>query len=312
MGATVMNELMKTNVNLQVGKIELENKAQLSTMIDEALKKYENIVVTLETEKETKKQRAELNKVKQALEDFRIEKKKAYLEPLDAFEADVKDLVGKIDKVVADIAGGLKELDEQQRAERSKRVDELVEEYGKCFEIVRKPSWLNKTAKEAHTIDDIKDQVREFEVQAKLREQSIETIRETCEINNLTPDGYIQLLESGAGDVLSIVKSINEAAQRKREQEAYNAEMERLKQEKEEAKPLPEPTKEEVIDVAKEVEPAPFETGELLTSVLELKGTLTQFQALNDALISSGVQIRELSTAQDYQEKLSELNAYAR
>ena len=39
-----MNELMKTNVNLQVGKIELENKAQLSAMIDEALKKYENIV----------------------------------------------------------------------------------------------------------------------------------------------------------------------------------------------------------------------------------------------------------------------------
>ena len=263
-----MNELMKTNVNLQVGKIELENKAQLSAMIDEALKKYENIVVTLETEKETKKQRAELNKVKQALEDFRIEKKKAYLEPLDAFEADVKDLVGKIDKVVSDIAGGLKELDEQQRQERSKRVDELVEEYGKGFEIVRKPSWLNKTAKEAHTIDDIKDQVREFEVQAKLREQSIETIRETCEINNLTPDGYIQLLESGAGDVLSIVKSINEAAQRKREQEAYNAEMERLKQEKEETKPLPEPTKEEVVDVAKEVEPAPLETGELLTSVL--------------------------------------------
>lgn len=306
-----MNELMKTNVNLQVGKIELENKAQLSAMIDEALKKYENIVVTLETEKETKKQRAELNKVKQALEDFRIEKKKAYLEPLDAFEADVKDLVGKIDKVVSDIAGGLKELDEQQRAERSKRVDELVEEYGKGFEIVRKSSWLNKTAKEAHTVDDIKDQVREFEVQAKLREQSIETIRETCEINNLTPDGYIQLLESGAGDVLSIVKSINEAAQRKREEEAYNAEMERLKQEKEEAKPLPEPTKEEVIDVAKKVEPAPFETDELLTSVLELKGTLTQFQALNDALIKAGVQIRELSTAQDYQEKLSELNAYA-
>ena len=300
-----MNELMKTSVNLQVGKIELENKAQLSMLIDEALKKYENVVVTLETEKETKKQRAELNKVKQALEDFRIEKKKAYLEPLEVFEADVKDLVGKIDKVVSDIAGGLKELDEQQRQERSKRVDELVEEYGKGFDIVRKPSWLNKTAKEAHTIDDIKDQVRELEVQAKLREQSIETIRETCEINNLTPDGYIQLLESGAGDVLSIVKSINEAAQRKREQEAYNAEMERLKQEKEETKPLPEPTKEEVID-------APFETGELLTSVLELKGTLTQFQALNDALISSGVQIRELSTVQDYQEKLSELNAYAR
>ena len=322
-----MNELMTTSVTLQPGKIELDNKEQLSLMIEELLKKYENAVVSVETEKEAKKQRAELNKVKIALSDFRIEKKKVYLEPLDAFEDDIKNLVAKLDKVIEDIGGGLKELDEQQRQERAKRVDELLEEYGKGFDIIRKPSWLNKTAKEAHIIDDIKDQAREFEVLAKQRTEAIDTIREMCESNNLTPDGYIQLLESGACDLLQIIKSINDAAQAKREREAkekelaliaeqkkqqeeeYNAEIARLESEKQN-EPLPEPTKEEVIDESKIDNAEPFETGELLTSVLELRGTLTQFKALNDALLESGVQIRELSTIEDFRAKLNELNGH--
>ena len=73
---------------------------------------------------------------------------------------------------------------------------------------------------------------------------------------------------------------------------------------------MPEPTKEEVIDESKIDNAEPFETGELLISVLELRGTLTQFKALNDALLESGVQIRELSTKEDFRAKLNELNGH--
>lgn len=323
-----MTELMMTSVKLEPGKIELENRDLLNKRIDETLKKYENTVVSVETEKEAKKQRAELNKVKLALESFRIEKKKIYLEPLDAFEDDVKSLVIKLDKVIGEIGAGLKELDELQRAERNERVEELIIEYGKGFEIIRKPSWLNKTAKEAHTIDDIKDQVREFEFLAKQRLEAIDTIREVCETNDLTPDGYIQLLESGAGDVMQIVKSINEAARAKRErierekelaqlaeqkkqqEDEYNAETARIKEKEENIEPLPAPTKEEVVDEVTTHNPEPFETGEVFTNVLELRGTMTQFRALNEALINSGVHIRELATEDDYKGKLIELFGY--
>ena len=46
-------------------------------MIEELLKKYENAVVSVETEKEAKKQRAELNKVKIALSDFSYREEKS-------------------------------------------------------------------------------------------------------------------------------------------------------------------------------------------------------------------------------------------
>ncbi|WP_373804534.1 DUF1351 domain-containing protein [Jeotgalibaca porci] len=317
-----MNELMTTSVKLQPGKIELENKAQLNSMIDELLKKYDNALVSVETEKEAKKQRAELNKVKTALSEFRIEKKKAYLEPLEVFENDIKGLVEKLDKVIEDIGGGLKELDEQQRQERAKRVEELLEEYGKGFDIIQKPSWLNKTAKETHTIDDIKDQVRELEIKAKQRIEAIDTIREVCETNNLTPDGYIQLLESGAGEVLQIIKSINDAAEAKREreakekelalieeqkkqqEEAYNEEVAKLEAEKLEAT---EPSNEELAEASNNDVREVVGTGEVFTSVLEIKFTTSQFEALNKALIASGVLIRELSTIEDFEEKLNEL-----
>ena len=324
-GQIKMNELMTTSVKLQPGKIELENKEQLELMIDELLKKYANVVVSIETEAEAKKQRKELNNVKKALSNFRIEKKKAYLEPLDAFEEDIKGLVEKLDKVIEDIGGGLKELDEQQRQERAKRVDELLEEYAKGFDVIRKPSWLNKTAKEVHTIDDIKDQVREIEVIAKQRIEAIYTIREMCDTNNLTPDGYIQLLESGAGDLIQIIKSINDAAQAKREREAKEKELaiiaEQKKQQEEayndevakrevEKPETTEPVNEEVSEAPNNDVSEEFETGEVFTSVLEIKFTTTQFEALNQSLIASGVLIRELSTIEDFQEKLNELMGY--
>ena len=131
------------------------NFEELKTEITEKAKDYAFLVYTDDQIKEAKKDRANLNKFKKALEDKRKEVKKQVLEPYDDFEDKIKELVGIVDEAVENIDGQIKEYEKGLIDIKEKRCREIYSEtIGDMdrvipYEKAWNPKWMNKTMTEA-------------------------------------------------------------------------------------------------------------------------------------------------------------------
>lgn len=170
------------------------NFESLKAELEERLVRYNSLVVTKETIKEAKEDRAGLNKLKTALETKRKEVKKEVMAPYTAFEAKMKELVALIDKPILAIDAQVKEFDEQTK--QAKRQD-IAEAYGTIIpdelkdiiplEAIMKPEWLNVSVtlkKIGEELEDIAKRTKtdmmvidtvEPEYQAAVREEYIAT-----------------------------------------------------------------------------------------------------------------------------------------
>lgn len=129
------------------------NFDELKAAIEDRMARYSTIVVTPDTIKDGKADRALLNKFREALETRRKEVKKQCLAPYNAFEAKIKELVALVDSPIAAIDTQLKAYEEQRK---EARMNELEAMYDKVFpEILHEiapfsyvldQKWLNATA----------------------------------------------------------------------------------------------------------------------------------------------------------------------
>ena len=103
------------------------NKEDLRVFLEQQLEKYKNLVVTVDTEKDCKKAKAELGKLETAIETFRKDTKKQLSEPIAQFEADCKELVMLIQEVKKPIDTQLKEIEERRKAEKESAIREEIE-----------------------------------------------------------------------------------------------------------------------------------------------------------------------------------------
>lgn len=104
------------------------NFEELKAQLAENLEPYANMVVTADTIKAAKEDRARLNKLREALETKRKEVKKECMAPYLGFEARVKELVGLIDQSIAVYDGQLKGFEEKRRAEKRAAVLAVYED----------------------------------------------------------------------------------------------------------------------------------------------------------------------------------------
>lgn len=111
--------------NFEELKAEITAKASL----------YKNMVYTDASIKEAKEDRAKLNKFITALEDKRKEVKKQCLQPYEAFEAQMKELVAIVNEPV-------KLIDEQVKGYENKQKEEKLEKIKEYWEITEHPEWL--------------------------------------------------------------------------------------------------------------------------------------------------------------------------
>lgn len=108
-----------------------EMKAELSANLE----KYKNLVITEDKTKEAKADRAKLNTLKTAIENKRKEVKKLCLEPYNAFEAKVKELVSLIDEPILQIDTQVKKFEQQKKDEKRKLLKEHFENIPKDNEV---------------------------------------------------------------------------------------------------------------------------------------------------------------------------------
>lgn len=111
------------------------NFDEIKAEISEKLQKFENLVYTDEQIKEAKADRSSLNKLKKALQDEKIRRKKEYLKPFEDFENKINEIIKLIDAPVGLIDKQVKEFEEKKKAD--KRI-----EIGAYWETTEHPEWL--------------------------------------------------------------------------------------------------------------------------------------------------------------------------
>ena len=156
-----MELIFKTaEVNLPLSIANLE---QLKADLLPRLEKYKNLVVTEDSIKAAKDDKAALNKLKKAISDQRISIKKQYLEPYNELERQCKELDAMIDEPIRAIDNQLKAFDE---AEKKEKLTQLQTAFYRTehpawlqFNAVLPEKWENKTAKTDKLIEQIEQNV---------------------------------------------------------------------------------------------------------------------------------------------------------
>ena len=128
------------------------NYQEVKAWILDGLARYKGVVYTEAQIAEAKKDRAQLNKLVQALETKRREMKQTYLRPYQNFEAEANELVGLVKEQSTEIDAQIKAYDERRKQEKLEKI--ILELYTPMidglaalvpYEKLHDPRWLNVT-----------------------------------------------------------------------------------------------------------------------------------------------------------------------
>ena len=124
------------------------NFEELKTQIAAKTEQYTKIVYTDDNIKAAKEDRADLNRLKKALNDERIRRQKEYLVPFEQFKKQIDEVIAIIDKPVQAIDTQIKayeqiKQDEKRAAIESMFNDMLFPEFVKLDQKIFDPRWLN-------------------------------------------------------------------------------------------------------------------------------------------------------------------------
>ena len=237
-----------------------ELKAGLTTALaDYKGKTYDESMLA-----EAKADTANLNKLKKALNDERIFRKKEFEAPFKVFEDQVKELCGMIDEATSGIKAQLDIYEQKRIEEKRTAIRELFSEIAAEYDIdfitlekIYNPKWENKTATDKTIATEItavfEKAVKDLEIISKMPNFSFEAkevYKRTLDLNQAIAEG------KRMSDIAEAKKQAEIEAQRRAEEEAkHRAEAEALMDKATEvapevAEPTPEPVTEPTYEVA--------------------------------------------------------------
>ena len=230
-------EKEKKTMELKMNAYQLPEKIsfnfdELKQELTEKVSMYETLVYTDDQIKEAKADKAQLNKLKKALNDERIRLEKEYMVPFNSFKSQVNEIISIIEKPVALIDKQVKEYEDKQKQDKMEQIKALWAEMdvpeGLTLERVFEDRMLNVSYGLNHVkqkmLDDIKRFNLDMETLAALPEFGFEAQQEyirTFDLNKALAEGQ---------RMAQIQKQKAEAERLKAEREAEQA---RLKAEEE-------------------------------------------------------------------------------
>lgn len=172
------------------------NFDELKGQLSERLENYKGLVVTEDNEREVTKDKAELNKLVKAIDNYRKNQKKEMSAPITEFENKCKELTSLVTNVVTPIADQLKAFEdarkEEKRTEVQRQVEKVINDlglnqtYSSQLDIIDK--YLNKTQKLTDTINDLEKRGKilkqaqdQEELLEKAKREKIDLIQKTIE-----------------------------------------------------------------------------------------------------------------------------------
>lgn len=211
------------------GKIGF-NYEELKQQIQTRAADYASLVYTYDQIANAKKDRADLNRLKKALNDERIRQEKEFLQPFSEFKAQVKELCDIIDVATTSVDKQVKEFEVRKKAEKLQQIQDFFNSKtfpgnfdGLSFRHVFDPKWLNASVSMKsiqESIDAKLDQVvKDLAVIASLPSYAFEA-RE-CYVDTL--DLARAVSEAHRLQEQAEKKAVWEAEQQKRTEEAAAA-----------------------------------------------------------------------------------------
>lgn len=177
------------------------NFDELKTELEAKTSVYSTMVYTDDQIQAAKKDRADLNKLKKALNDERIRREKEYLVPFNAFKSQVNEIITIIDKPIGVIDQRVKEYEEQQKQDKKDNIQNFwnsceVPE-GLTLEKVFDPKWLNASTSMKSITESIDASINKFKEEmqtlANLPEFGFEAQQvyiSTLDINKAIAEGH--------------------------------------------------------------------------------------------------------------------------
>ena len=228
-------------MELKVNEIQLPesltfNYEELKKELTEKAAFYTNIVFTSDQMQDAKKDRAELNKLKKALNDERIRQEKEYMKPFNDFKSKVNEIIKIIDEPVKAIDSQIKTFEEQKKAEKLEAVKDAFADIKRAFSEVNQTDlewlsfeqifdskWLNASVSMLKVQEEIKDRIShidsDVDVLSTLQVASFEIIemyKQTLDMHKAISEGQ---------RLADIQKRKAEAEAKEAEQEAPKAEV---------------------------------------------------------------------------------------
>lgn len=147
-----MDFKIKTDLSVLPEVIEF-NHEELKKFLIEKTSTYNSLVVTEDSIKSAKEDKAKLNKFRTAIEDERKRIKKQCLQPYEEFERKCKEIVALIDKPILSINTQIKAFDDIEKESKYKSLQQYFADNAKelseviTLEQIINPKWANKGEK---------------------------------------------------------------------------------------------------------------------------------------------------------------------
>ena len=271
------------------------NYEEIKQGLIEKTKIYKTLFYTDNEIKQAKTDKADLNRLKKALNDERIRREKEYMKPFTEFKNKVNDLIKIIDEPVGIIDAQVKEFEENKKREKKAEIIELFDSSGAPqwleVEQIWIDKWLNATYSMKQIETDITDKLKEIKT-------NLDTIAEFKEFSFEANEIYKRTLS--LDKAVAEGKRLADLQKRKEEQARLEAELKA----KQEAEKEFQAKASEVLEEIKKGQPG---TGERVQTVEEPKKqekanwinfsaflTMTQALQLKEFCNSNGIQIKSI------------------
>lgn len=233
--AILTPEEARYKVDLQLPTITIQHFQELKEQLSGNIQKYQNMLVTPENVKDSKKVKASMNNLKRELNDQRKAVKAEYNKPLDAFEKQAKELTGMIDQVIQPIDKSIKIIEEQEREERRKAVQREIEEIAPNYgidpaEVVQQDNWSNASISKVQRLREIGQTLIDLQAKHERQKADKAATEAYAEAAGLDPSGWLQLLAQGQPFIH--IRTLIDDEKRRRDEAATR---ERLRKESEAA-----------------------------------------------------------------------------
>ena len=171
------------------------NREELEAAVQAKVAAYQNVVYTEDNLKQAKADRAELNKLTEAIEERRKKVKSIIMEPYTNFESEVKEVLELIKEPAGLIDKQIKDFEDRQKEEKKSDIrtayDEVIGDLADVlpFEKVFEGRYLNKTYKLSTAQADVKRKVERVRTDL----ETIDGLDSKYKLN--AKDVYIRMLD---------------------------------------------------------------------------------------------------------------------
>lgn len=208
------------------GKISF-NYEELKQQIQTRAADYASLVYADDQIANAKKDRADLNRLKKALNDERIRQEKEFLQPFNEFKSQVKELCDIIDVATASVDKQVKEFEDQKKAEKLNAIEEYWHSVlaadkipaAVSFRMIFESKWLNASV----SMKSIQEAI----------DGKVEQIRKDLDVVDSLPSYIFEARECYL-DTLDLARAVSEAHRLQEQAEkrtAWEAEQQKRKEE---------------------------------------------------------------------------------